>query len=173
MAVDRGSRARAASAPISGGMELAAKGGPDARGPARSQQVVQTGDLLSEPGAAARPARALVTPADNLDLDLDRTPRLVSGLGPVPGASRYALQVSRNHLFVDNVIDVENRARPGDPGAARRGDLPVAGRRLRPGGAAGPGARRGSSASASFRAAGGEKDKTPPQLDLDGRQNLR
>ena len=30
---------------------------------------------------------------------------------PVPGAARYAFQVSRNRLFVDNVIDVANRTR--------------------------------------------------------------
>ena len=27
----------------------------------------------------------------------------------MPGAGRYALQVSRNRLFVDNIIDVEDR----------------------------------------------------------------
>ena len=74
------------------------------------QQVVQTGDLLSEPATAARPARAL-EPADNDDLDLQSADKVVLAWEQVPNAARYSLQVSRNHLFVDNIIDVSNRTK--------------------------------------------------------------
>ncbi len=48
---------------------------------------------------------------------------------PVQAASRYALQVSRSRLFVDNLIDVDARTKTaGDARAARRGNLRVAGR---------------------------------------------
>ncbi|HXU81456.1 MAG TPA: FecR domain-containing protein, partial [Polyangia bacterium] len=92
---------------LSGAIELTAKGGLK-REVKALEQVVQTGDLLSDP--APLPGRpGLVTPADNVDLDLDRAPRVALTWDPVPGAARYALQVSRSHLFVDNLIDVKNR----------------------------------------------------------------
>lgn len=92
-----------------GTMELSSKGGMTREvGPL--QQVVQTGELLSEPKAmAAKPE--LREPADNLTLDLERNRRLVLAWNPVGGSSRYALQVSRNPLFADNVIAVDNRAK--------------------------------------------------------------
>ena len=107
VAVDREVVDRAASGP-SAALELTVEGRPQARG-RELEQVVQTGDLLSEP--APLPARPRADPpADNLELDLDRVRQLVLVWKPVKGAARYALQVSRNQLFVDNVIDVENRA---------------------------------------------------------------
>jgi hypothetical protein len=94
---------------IRGGMDVASNGGLT-REVGELQQVVQTGDLLSEPKAMPAPPEP-VEPEDGLLLDLDQTKRLVLAWNPVPGANRYALQVSRNNLFVDNVIDAENRAR--------------------------------------------------------------
>lgn len=92
-----------------GGMELASNGGLK-REVGELQQVVQTGDLLSEPKPMPAPPQPL-EPENELLIDLDQTKRLVLAWAPVAGASRYALQVSRNHLFVDNVIDAENRAK--------------------------------------------------------------
>jgi Glucodextranase, domain B/FecR protein len=92
-----------------GGIELSSQGGLT-REVGALQQVVQTGDLLS----AARPLPGRPEPLDPGDdeaLDLDRTRRLVLSWSPVQGATRYALQISRNQLFVDNLIDVENRTR--------------------------------------------------------------
>lgn len=92
-----------------GTMQLSSKGGLT-REVGALQQVVQTGELLSEPKAmAAKPE--LREPADNLALDLERNRRLVLAWNPVAGSSRYALQVSRNPLFADNVIAVDNRAK--------------------------------------------------------------
>src|SRR3954454_25154766 len=94
-------------------MELASNGGMNRQGGAL-QQVAQTGDLLSEPKAMpGRPEP--VEPVDDLLLDLDATKKLVLPWQPVPGAAHYALQVSRNHLFADNVINAENRPKPRPP----------------------------------------------------------
>lgn len=56
-------------------------------------------------------APALLEPGDNLELSIDRTPEVTLTWEPVKGASRYALQISTNRLFVDNLIDVEDRRR--------------------------------------------------------------
>jgi cbb3-type cytochrome oxidase subunit 3 len=109
VAVDKGTSQGRFGA-LRGAMELSSKGGLT-REIKSSQQVVQTGDLLSEHKPLPAPP-AVTEPEDNLALDLDQTKKLVLAWAPVPGASRYALQVSRSHLFVDNVIDAENRTRP-------------------------------------------------------------
>jgi hypothetical protein len=94
---------------LHGAMDLAAKGGLT-RQLGELQQVVQTGDLLSPTEKLPAPPEP-IEPADNREVDLAHTPSLVLSWSPVPGSSRYALQVSRNHLFADNLISVENRAR--------------------------------------------------------------
>ncbi|MEO7795372.1 MAG: hypothetical protein ABIV06_11425 [Thermoanaerobaculia bacterium] len=74
------------------------------------EQVTQTGDLLSEPRGlptAPEPDR----PDDNLEFSLAAVKTLVLSWRPVNLASRYALQVSRSRLFVDNVIDVNARTK--------------------------------------------------------------
>ncbi|MBP9145370.1 MAG: hypothetical protein KBF21_00300 [Thermoanaerobaculia bacterium] len=74
------------------------------------EQVVQTGDLLSEarrlPGAPQADR-----PPDNVELSLAAVKTLVLSWEPVDAAARYALQVSRNRLFVDNIIDVNARTK--------------------------------------------------------------
>jgi hypothetical protein len=75
------------------------------------EEVTQRGEAL----AAVRKlpeAPALLAPRDNLELAFGSVPEVELTWEPVKGASRYALQVSTNRLFVDNVIDVENRRRP-------------------------------------------------------------
>jgi Glucodextranase, domain B/FecR protein len=149
-----------------GGMELESKGGLK-REVNELQEVVQTGDLLSEPQALpGRPDP--VEPADNLALDLDRTDRLVLSWQPVAGASRYALQVSRNHLFVDNVIDAENRIKTrATLGLRGEGTFQWRVAAYGPGGSLGPWSSPRKFRVASFQDSGGEKDNTPPQLDLE------
>lgn len=149
-----------------GGMELASKGGLT-REIGELQEVVQTGDLLSEPKALpGRPDP--VEPADNLALDLDRTSRVVLSWQPVAGASRYALQVSRNHLFVDNVIDAENRTKThATLGIRGEGTFQWRVAAYGPGGSLGPWSSPRKFRVASFQDGGGEKDSTPPQLDLE------
>jgi hypothetical protein len=152
---------------LRGSMELASKGGMT-REIKSSQQVVQTGDLLSEPKPLPPPPAA-TEPADNLALDLDQTPRLVLAWAPVPGASRYALQVSRSHLFVDNVIEAENRTRTrATLGVRGEGTFQWRVAAYGPDGLLGPWSPARRFRVASFRGGGGEKkDTTPPALDLD------
>ena len=75
------------------------------------EQVTQRGAKL----AATRKlpdAPALLEPGDNLELAIETTPDITLTWEPVKGASRYALQISTNRMFVDNLIDVEDRRRP-------------------------------------------------------------
>ncbi len=74
---------------------------------AELQQVTQSGRSLSKP----RPLPAipeLAGPDDGQLFGLDAS-ELILTWQAVPGAERYALQVSRSQHFVDNIIDVEDR----------------------------------------------------------------
>jgi hypothetical protein len=74
---------------------------------AELQQVTQSGRTLSKP----RPLPAipeLAGPEDGQLFELGDG-QLVLTWQEVPGAERYALQVSRSQHFVDNIIDVEDR----------------------------------------------------------------
>ncbi|HEY0783705.1 MAG TPA: FecR domain-containing protein [Thermoanaerobaculia bacterium] len=152
-----------------GSVALAAKGGLQ-REIKEQQQVVQTGDLLSP--TETLPGRPEPTePSDNLEINLDQTPSLVLAWKPVGSAPRYALQVSRSHLFGDNLINVENRTKTratlGLRGegtfywrvAAWSGKDKSAG--------FGPWSRPLKFRVASFRGGGGERPKTPPMLELE------
>ncbi len=152
---------------LRGSMELASKSGLT-REVKDLQQVVQTGDLLSEPKPLPSPP-ALTEPADNLALDLDQSKKLVLAWEPVPGASRYALQVSRNHLFADNVIDAENRTRTrATLGVRGEGTFQWRVAAYGGDGLLGPWSPVRKFRVASFRGGGDEKkDTTPPPLDLD------
>ena len=80
------------------------------RSPGSSGYHAATGlvrDALVECGLRIEETRY---PLDGATVALDRTMPLA--WEPVAGASRYAFQVSRSRLFVDNVIDVANRTRP-------------------------------------------------------------
>lgn len=150
-----------------GGMDLASKGGLT-REVKALQEVVQTGDLLSEPKPLpGRPE--LVEPADNRALDLEQTRRLVLAWAPVTGASRYALQVSRNRLFVNNVIEAGNRAKTrATLGLRGEGAFQWRVAAYGPDGLQGPWSEPRRFRVASSRTASGEKkDTIPPELDLD------
>jgi FecR-like protein len=150
-----------------GGMELSSTGGVT-REVGTLQQVVQTGDLLSEPKPLPGGPEPL-QPGDNEVVDLDRRNRLLLSWSPVAGATRYALQVSRNHLFVANVIDVENRSRPrATLGLRAEGTFQWRVAAYGADGLQGPWSPPRKFRVASSRAAGGEnKDTTPPELDLE------
>jgi hypothetical protein len=74
------------------------------------QQVAQKGETLAETHTLP-PAPITVAPRDNLEVFLNESDRLALSWQPVRGAVSYALQVSRNRLFVDNIIDVEGRTK--------------------------------------------------------------
>ncbi|MEZ5330685.1 MAG: hypothetical protein R2991_01230 [Thermoanaerobaculia bacterium] len=92
-----------------GSMDVAGEGGQN-RAVRRLEHVVQRGRSLSSPERL--PAAPLpIDPADDLEIPLDSSDRLVLTWQPVAGAQRYALQVARNRLFVHKIIDVDDRAK--------------------------------------------------------------
>jgi hypothetical protein len=92
-----------------GGMQVAA--GSEVRELGALQTLSQAQGKLSAVQTLPPPP-TLYNPADNADVDFARVKRLRLVWEAVAGGSRYALQVSRNRLFVDNVIDVDDRQRP-------------------------------------------------------------
>ena len=151
---------------LRGGMDVESKGGMK-RTVDTFHQVVQTGDLLSEPQSLPGRPQPL-EPADNLEVDPTKVPRLVLAWRPVAGVSRYALQVSRNHLFVDNVIDVENRAKThATLGLRGEGTFQWRVAAYDKGGSPGPWSPARKFRVAALRTGGGEKNANPPQLDLE------
>lgn len=165
VAVDKDSN-RGRFGAFTGGIELSAQGGMN-RKIEPMQQVVQTGSLLSEP--APLPGRpTLVVPPDNLELNLEQTKQVALAWDPVPGSARYALQVSRNHLFVDNIIDVANRTKTrATVGLRGEGAFQWRVAAFGQDGVQGPWSEAWKFRVASFRSATGEKDTVPPQLDLE------
>lgn len=154
-----------------GGMELSGAGGVR-REVRELQQVVQSGQELSEPRPLPGRPEPLA-PADDHQVALGRVERLLLSWKPVPGAAHYALQVSRNRLFTENVIDIANRTRT----TATLGVRGTGGFQWRVAAVARDGARGPWSEMRAFRVAapddsgrGEGADTTPPQLDVEGIQ---
>lgn len=131
------------------------------------EQVVQTGNLLSASRRLPE-APAQVRPAENFEVSLDTAKSLELAWEPVEGASRYALQISRNRLFVDNLIDTTSRTRTSaNLGLKGEGSFEWRVAALSRDGLQGPwSAPRSFHVLAAHRP--GEKgDKTPPELVID------
>lgn len=94
-----------------GRIAVSEKNGDETRTVGSQQQLVTSGEKLPVPEPLPERPR-LLEPADKLEIDRTRHERLALTWKPVEGASRYALQVSHNHHFVDNVIDEEDRRAP-------------------------------------------------------------
>jgi hypothetical protein len=94
---------------VRGGLDLASSTGLK-RSVGELEQVVQSGGQLSAAERLPGVPR-LSEPADQTEVDFDPGLRLALGWEPVASATRYALQVGRNQLFVDNVIDVASRTK--------------------------------------------------------------
>jgi hypothetical protein len=92
-----------------GGLKVASQDGT-IRNVGELQRVVQSGGGLSEARALPE-APILAAPEDNLELALGNVDTIELRWRPVKRAETYALQVSQSRLFVDNVIDVENRTK--------------------------------------------------------------
>jgi len=74
------------------------------------EQIVQEGSLLSD--AKPLPAQPQLTvPADKREIDVSRQREVTLAWLPVQNATGYTLQVSRNRLFGDNIIDVSGRTK--------------------------------------------------------------
>ncbi len=96
-------------AAIEGGMEVTTPDGQKRR-IGELEQVVQTAEKLS-PARPLPQAPVILGPEDNLEISRAAEDRIVLRWEPVDGAVGYSLQISRNRLFVDNIIDVEGRAK--------------------------------------------------------------
>lgn len=86
------------------------------------ERVDQRSGRLSE----VRPvplAPSPLEPADNFEISLSDTDRIVLRWQRVSGAASYSLQVSHNRLFVDNLIDVERRSRSATIGLRAEGSF--------------------------------------------------
>jgi len=95
-------------AALRGGMEVATPAGT--RTLQAMQQAVQSGGKISE-AKAITPAPVLLQPIDGSEVSLASTKQVELAWEPVGGSLRYALQISRNRLFVDNIIDTDNRTK--------------------------------------------------------------
>ncbi len=147
-----------------GRIKLAAKSGARREvGPL--QQVTQVRQALSK--TRAIPSRPdLADPPDNFQVNLDKLKELPLAWGSVAGARQYALQVGRNQLFVDNLIDVEDRSRTqATLGLQGEGTFQWRVAAIDAGGTLGP-----WSAARTFRVSaygsGDENDGKPPYLEV-------
>ncbi len=138
--------------------------GSEVRRIAALQTVRQASGKLSSvetlPGAPK-----LLHPEENADFDSDTQKQLRLGWDGVPGGERYALQVSRNRLFVDNVIDVaDRRSTTATLGIQGEGTFLWRVAAVANGSVRGPWSAPGRFRIVSGRAGGGSGDKEPPEL---------
>jgi hypothetical protein len=131
------------------------------------QTVQKVGSELSETQDLP-PAPLLLSPSENQNLDIDSTRELLLSWQPVRGADRYALQISRNRLFVNNVIDVENR-KTVEATLGLRGEGSFFWRTSAIGasGLQGPWSSPSRFRVASLRSRDDEVDQLPPEVSLD------
>jgi hypothetical protein len=93
-----------------GSLNIEPKRGGVTRRVGALQQAVERGNGVSE--VRPLPAQPVpIEPANNLEIDHTLQHKLRLAWDMVTGAKYYALQVSRNRLFSDNVIDVDKRSK--------------------------------------------------------------
>jgi hypothetical protein len=150
-----------------GSLEVESRASGEVRRVEALQQVSQGERGLSAPRRIPG-APDVVRPPENYETTLDAAKEIVLSWGPVQGATRYALQVSRNRLFVDNLIDVGERAKTeATLGLRAEGTFEwrVAARTAD--GLQGPWTDPRTFRVLAARSAGERGDKTPPILELD------
>lgn len=148
-----------------GGLKVRAKGGLE-REVSRLEEVVQVRDLLSQPKALPDHPEPLA-PSDNHQVRFGSVPRLELRWSPVAGVERYALQVSRNHLFVDNIIEAEDRAKTSATlGIQGEGTFLWRVAAIDGEGIRGPWSSPRKFRVASFRGGAAGADTTPPVLEV-------
>ena len=130
-------------------------------------QTVQTvGDDISDIQNLP-PAPLLLTPGENQSFDIDTTEELLLSWQRVSGADRYAIQVSRNRLFVRNVIDVENRqTQEAVVGLRGEGNFFWRTAAINSAGLKGPWSIESRFRVASLRGGDGEIDQEPPEVAI-------
>lgn len=156
---------RGSFAALAGSLSVSTAGGAR-REVGSLERVVQTGANLSE--ARRLPAAPdPLEPQDNIEASLEQTREVRFAWEPVAGASRYAFQVSRSRLFVDNVIDVANRTRTrATLGLRGEGSFLWRVAAFGPDGAPGPWSEPRRLRVVSLSGTG-DLDRTPPALELD------
>jgi hypothetical protein len=149
-----------------GAMEVTSQGGVT-RTVGPLEEIRQRGDLLTDPRALPT-TPAVVRPANHLETSLDDDRRLVLSWEPVAGASRYALQISRNRLFVDNLVDVDSRSKT-EATLELRGEGSFHWRvaALDGDGLQGPWSEPRTIRVVAGLRQGEQGDRTPPPIDLD------
>ena len=150
---------------IRGGMELRPQRG-EPRRIGELEQVTQDGEELSESFPLPK-APPLVSPPENYEINSDQQTEVTLTWEPVDGATSYALQVSDNYLFGNNIIEDMERtktsARLGIQGegtfmwqvAARGGD-----------GSLGPWSQQRRFRVVSLASRSTVDDRTPPKVEI-------
>lgn len=150
---------------IRGGLELRPKDG-EPRRIGELEQVVQKGERVSETFPLPR-APELLYPPDNFEIDPDRVEEVTLSWGSVEGAESYALQVSDNHLFGNNIVEDMERVRTSARlGVRGEGSFlwQVAARA--PDGSLGPWSRSRRFRVASLTSRSTVEDTTPPEVEI-------
>lgn len=131
------------------------------------QQVSQNKERLG--ATVPLPAApSLAGPPDDYAVNIDSTDRVELDWNAVPGASRYALQVSRSRLFGENVVDTSDR-----PGTSATLRLQEEGRYMwrvaayDRNGNVGPWSEIRKFRVASYRNLALEEDAEPPVIDVE------
>lgn len=120
-----------------------------------------------EPIEKLPPSPRLVRPAENADFDLSHQKQVQLVWEGVQGGERYALQISRNRLFVDNVIDVaDRRGTEALLGVQGEGAFLWRVAAIRAGNLRGPWSAPARFRILSARAAGSSSDHEPPELQV-------
>ena len=148
------------------------KSGGETRQVSALQSVRQTAGKLS-PVEALPDAPRLSRPEENADFDSDTQKQLRLVWEGVPGGERYALQISRNRLFVDNVIDVaDRRGTTATLGIQGDGTFLWRVAAVANGGSVrGPWSAPGRFRIVSGRSGKGSGDKQPPELQVQSVQS--
>lgn len=140
-------------------------------GETRQLQALQTVAGSSEGLADTEdlpPAPLLLTPGENQDFDIDSRQEMLMSWQAVRGADRYALQVSRNRLFVDNVIDVGDRGSvEATVGMRGEGSFFWRVAAIGASGVQGPWSTPSRFRVASLSGGQGEEDREPPEVSID------
>jgi hypothetical protein len=157
--------AEARFAAFRGEVEVATESGASRRLEAL-QQVTQKKDLLGETNRL--PATPVPrAPADNVEVDIEDTHELVLSWQEVKGARGYNLQVARNRLFADNIIDVHDRRKASATlGVRGEGSFVWRVAAVAADGTAGPWTAPQRFRVATFRGRPGEGDEIPPKLEV-------
>jgi hypothetical protein len=150
---------------IRGGLELRPKGG-EPRRIGELEQVVQRGETVSETFPLPQ-SPELLYPPDNFEIDPDQVKEVTLSWESVEGAKSYALQVSDNHLFGNNIVeDMERTRTSARLGIRGEGSFMWQVAARAPDGSLGPWSPTRSFRVASLSRRSAVEDHTPPEVEI-------